>query len=538
MKYSVLACLLLLVGLLALASFEAKADTYYVREGGTGNGTSWANATGTLQFAIDSSSSGDDIWIASGTYFPTSKFGGTGTRNLCFSFDEDINVFGGFPDSGSPVFGDRNISINSTVLSGDIGSTGTRTDNCYHVIYQGTPCALTLDGLIIRDGYADGASNSGDGGGIWFGGGTITLNYCSVLSNYAIDDGGGIHCWNVSGRWDINYSNLSYNEVGDDGGGGLFYGPDLYMYSSTVSYNTSVGDVAGFALWVSNSGSIVNCSVYENDAGNNCGGFETYDTDSVFVDGCLVHDNTTGGDIAGLYFNECDTLTLQNSLIYDNIATASTGGIAFIIPTNSYTMLNCTIFGNESGINGGGLEVVGSATFVNSIIYGNTAPLNPQIQSQFASEGFSIGYSCVQGGYSGTGAGTGIISSDPLFVNSGSGDFHLSGSSPCINTGSNDAVSGIATDFEGDPRIVGGVVDMGVDETPYVPDPTPPISDWGNLGNLARVLLVTMIAVGLFFVLIFLGSGDILGAAIIGAVCIIISITFMSVGKTLIDVWD
>ena len=56
------------------------------------------------------------------------------------------------------------------------------------------------------------------------------------------------------------------------------------------------------------------------------------------------------------------------------------------------------------------------------------------------------------------------INIDPLFVNAGAGDYHLSSTSPCINKGTNSAPEIPSNDFEGDPRIRGGTVDIGADE--------------------------------------------------------------------------
>ncbi|MEO0249351.1 MAG: choice-of-anchor Q domain-containing protein [candidate division WOR-3 bacterium] len=47
----------------------------------------------------------------------------------------------------------------------------------------------------------------------------------------------------------------------------------------------------------------------------------------------------------------------------------------------------------------------------------------------------------------------------------GSGDYHLQAGSPCINMGSNAAPRLPATDYDEDPRIIDGTVDMGLDET-------------------------------------------------------------------------
>jgi hypothetical protein len=55
------------------------------------------------------------------------------------------------------------------------------------------------------------------------------------------------------------------------------------------------------------------------------------------------------------------------------------------------------------------------------------------------------------------------ISDEPAFVHLAGGDFRLQTNSPCINAGNNAYVSG-ATDLDGNPRIVGGTVDIGAYE--------------------------------------------------------------------------
>lgn len=58
------------------------------------------------------------------------------------------------------------------------------------------------------------------------------------------------------------------------------------------------------------------------------------------------------------------------------------------------------------------------------------------------------------------------ISADPKFANPSAGDYHVAFGLPVVNDGNNFAPDLPATDFDGNPRIRGHVVDMGVYEAP------------------------------------------------------------------------
>jgi hypothetical protein len=59
--------------------------------------------------------------------------------------------------------------------------------------------------------------------------------------------------------------------------------------------------------------------------------------------------------------------------------------------------------------------------------------------------------------------GIGNFTNAPLFVNEANGNFRLDPPSPCINTGYNPYAAG-STDFDGNPRIVSGTLDIGAYE--------------------------------------------------------------------------
>jgi hypothetical protein len=70
-----------------------------------------------------------------------------------------------------------------------------------------------------------------------------------------------------------------------------------------------------------------------------------------------------------------------------------------------------------------------------------------------------VTYSCVMGGY----PGTGNIDGDPLFVDPVVSDLHILYTSPCRDAGDDTAIAD-PEDFEGDPRIALAAADMGADE--------------------------------------------------------------------------
>jgi hypothetical protein len=134
-----------------------------------------------------------------------------------------------------------------------------------------------------------------------------------------------------------------------------------------------------------------------------------YQRSNTFVIDCVFRNNNAE-NYSGVF-----GVTAIRCLFYGNT------GWNNAIPLAGSDATNCTIYGNSGGFYGGGVSDVNAD---NCIIWGNDQPQRSVTVG-------TITYSIVQGGY----AGTGNLSSDPLFVNAANGDFHLQTNSPAKNSG-------------------------------------------------------------------------------------------------------
>jgi Dockerin type I domain len=161
---------------------------------------------------------------------------------------------------------------------------------------------------------------------------------------------------------------------------------------------------------------------------------------------------------------------IENCLVVGN----SLGYFGAPIESRDAHVSHCTIVGNRSVHGSSGVH---AAEVANCIVYGNRSVnsfgiIRPQVTAD------SLSDSIVEG----TADGVSVLDLDPRFVDFGfwddagtpsepsydvfvSGDYHLLPESPCIDRGDPEfePASG-ATDLDGEARVQGCRVDIGVDE--------------------------------------------------------------------------
>ena len=272
----------------------------------SGDGTSWANAFPTLQEALAVVNSGEQIWIAEGTYTPGNN------RTDTFSMPHFAVCYGGFEGTESSIE-QRDIEAHPTILSGDIGVADEDSDNVYHVVTIPGEYISFIDGVTIVDGYANGTGIHENGGGIYQGNSSyLALINCSVIDNFAKDLGGGVYSTNGS----TYYSQCLIDHNKAVRGGGVYaYGTGITIdqidfTSNRVNTFDSVVGVYGGGLYIdAGSINVTNSTFFDNDASYGVG---------------LIGQGTGGA----IYAKECDTVVSgttfeQNSAISGGATTRS-----------------------------------------------------------------------------------------------------------------------------------------------------------------------------------------------------------------------
>jgi parallel beta-helix repeat protein len=251
---------LLMVSITGAAT--ANAATRYVSKTGVdaNDGSSWATAKLTVQAGLNAAASGDQVWVALGTYVQ------------CITLKDGVALYGGFAGIEDPATfdpADRDLMANKTILDGNQGGSVVTSPS-------GATAATRIDGFTIRNGIGASSGSFRYGGGIYCSNSSPTIANNTITGNSASGNwycyGGGLYCSNSSPT--IVNNTITSNSASGSPGSSYGYGGGIYCadYSNpTIANNTitdNIASSAGGGLYCSaSSPMIANTIVAFNSSG-------------------------------------------------------------------------------------------------------------------------------------------------------------------------------------------------------------------------------------------------------------------------------
>ena len=330
----------------------------YVKAGATGDGTSWANAMGDLQQAIDELAAlggQGEVWVAAGTYRPTRQLVTGDPATIFFRMRDGISVYGGFPANPADDVTRADLvqgampwqtqttdgtTTGETILEGAgydgnctwTGNYWSPTSESYHVVWFAPMDGeadfgerTVLSGVTIRGGYALGTSGTdGLGGGVYMQGEQAVLLNCVVKENRARNHGGGVYL--------------------DEGG----------RMEGCLLFNNSAMDGDGGAVYADTQGEVLRCMLANNSAHNGGGIYmecpENGDPDLLTLSTSVVSNNHS----------------IENAAVYCHRG----GSVVQSTIVNNYTP-RATDAAMPDASKTGGLYLNGYGLVVNSVLWNN-----------------------------------------------------------------------------------------------------------------------------------------------------------------------
>lgn len=380
-----------LSNILSINSFTVVPDmTAFVKVGGTGDCTTWVNACGDIQQAI-SIPAVNEVWIAQGTYRPTSTI----------TLKGGLSVYGGFIGNETT----RVAKGGLTIVSGDTGSDDTVSANglvTYRANIVGSNLnrlftavnqveSILLSGLSLNaaGGTAGGTVNGGGlrvsnsivtvknvqfialagntGGAVSVeAGGKFTAADTSFIRNASTTGVGGAVSVNNNNTNVLSISNSLFDSNTAATDGGAINHPFGYMtlinstFFGNATNNTSgKGGAINFGSIDSPSNAIIKYATFVNNSAGTTtgrGGAISIDnagvTGQVNLFGTLVLNNTAfaGNNIAGMNNINDDGYNIvgyngssgmvNNNDVYEFVGTSSTAPSSFMDDILEVTLAN------------------------------------------------------------------------------------------------------------------------------------------------------------------------------------------------------
>lgn len=337
---------------------------------GTGDGSSWDNASGDLQKMIDDladnnvSQQAGEVWVAAGTYKPQSQLISGMNYSASFRMRDGISVYGGFAGNetskqerakGTMPWDFTNVTVlEAAYYESKLAWTNSKWtvgSDSRHVVWFAPMSGesdftriTTLDGVTVQGGYAQGNTGLDDfktdcGGGVYMDGANTYLTNCIVKENYATADGGGVYLKN--GRIETS---LIYNNNADANGGAVYVDNRGLVLRSMLSNNSALN---GAGVYLHN--------------GAEAAGDEADDHPEYLILSTSVVSNNTARGNGAVYCDKGGVL-MQNTITNNQCTTATdatdvkasqTGGVYI----DEYALVVNTVLWNNRMGQGSGINI-------------------------------------------------------------------------------------------------------------------------------------------------------------------------------------
>jgi predicted outer membrane repeat protein len=326
----------LFILLCSFSSLSAQS-VIFVKANATGSndGSSWTNAFTSLDNALNSAVDGSQIWVAQGTYKPS-----TPAPNHSFMMPAGISLYGGFQGVETSL-GQRNILVYPTTLSGDINGNDlpgnlevNREDNAFHVLRLFSSAATTpaiVDGFIIKGGQTQLAATDP----------AVNRRGAGIL---------------VETRAAIRNCLFTENKA-ESGAGVMASGSatnGLEVYNCRFENNEGTVRAGGIYFFDLNGVEIRKCTFTNNKVVRGC--LYPRTSDNVVIDSCLFQENTNAlgdGYGTGIFNWQCN-MVLSNTQFINNVGG---NGVGIYNDNRDHgklvEMVNCVFEGNSSTDYGG-----------------------------------------------------------------------------------------------------------------------------------------------------------------------------------------
>lgn len=349
-----------------VAQESGKVPVFFVRPSGTGDGSSWAEATG-FATAMQQAVSGSTIYLMEGVYTPNQTIrNGESTEesDQTFEITKNVSIIGGFSNEAQE--GDApDPAVHPTILDGKFASGKQAFHTLSITATKETDLQVNLENLQITGGKATDRStvininglafSRGQGGGVVIGGSRVHMKNVDIIENQASSDGG---------------------TAGFAAGLYAFSSAELVMENCKVNNNSNLNNNGG-GVWIHESDLTAYDSQFnENYARGTAGGVHGYPNAKVVLYNSEVSHNSNTSYGAGLYMRDGSDAILVNCLLVGNTSTSGNGGGAVMLYAGSRAdIISSTLTANEIAGPGAGVyrqSGVNNLTVINSIISGNT----------------------------------------------------------------------------------------------------------------------------------------------------------------------